>query len=188
MQFEPCSSRAGTIVITGTSDLQGNISDSGGDVTIADNASVAGTFAVTNSSAADAATITQANTGAVDGLNVNSSGTGNLFEVQDAGTPRLTVADGGNVTLANDLTVSGTAVTLPANSVDGSEASAILRTKVANSAIGNVGGVANDYIFIAPTACTVTAIKLVTSSSEGPDNANYYLTCRSRTLPRHRIY
>lgn len=166
---------SGNLVVTGTSDLQGNISDSGGDVTIADNAAVTGTFTVTNASAADAVTLTQSNTGAVAGVIVNSSGTGSLLEVQDAGVAKLTVANGGNVTVTNDLTVSGTAVTVPANSIDGSEVSALLRQKTTHVYLANnvqLGGDA--FIFVAPGACTLLSVGLVTTTGVTLNGTNYF--------------
>jgi len=81
---------------------------------------------------------------------------------------------GANVTAAGDLTVSGSAATLPPNSVSGSEASANLRKKVACIPIDLIKKRDKNYIFVAPSACTILAIKLVTESEVPADASDYW--------------
>ena len=57
-------------------------------------------------SADHAASIVQAGNGI--GLKVNSTGTGNLLEIQDAGTAKFVVADGGATTITGSLAVTTT--------------------------------------------------------------------------------
>ena len=57
-------------------------------------------------SADHGASIVQAGNGI--GLKVNSTGTGNLLEIQDAGTAKFVIADGGAATITGSLSISTT--------------------------------------------------------------------------------
>jgi cytoskeletal protein CcmA (bactofilin family) len=106
---------AGSLVVEGTSDLQGNVSDSGGVLTVADNAAITG--------AADAIQLTV--TGYTTQTNVlqtwEQSGGADVATMSNAGL--LTTAGGvttsnGDVTVADDFIVTGqTIISVTASSV-----------------------------------------------------------------------
>ena len=98
---------------------------SNGNVTMSQNLIVTGDFTVNGTtttldttlmdvdklevganSADHGASIVQAGNGI--GLKVNSTGTGNLLEIQDAGTAKFVIADGGAATITGSLAVSTT--------------------------------------------------------------------------------
>mgnify|MGYP003320049514 CR=1 FL=1 len=99
--------------------------DASGNVTASQNLTVTGNFTVNGTtttldttlmdvdklevganSADHGASIVQAGNGI--GLKVNSTGTGNLLEIQDAGTAKFVIADGGAATITGSLSVSTT--------------------------------------------------------------------------------
>ena len=98
---------------------------SNGNVTMSQNLIVTGDFTVNGTtttldttlmdvdklevganSADHGASIVQAGNGI--GLKVNSTGTGNLLEIQDAGTAKFVIADGGAATITGSLAVTTT--------------------------------------------------------------------------------
>ncbi len=82
---------SGTLAVTGTSNLMGNLSDSGGALTVADNAIVDG--------AADAVQLI------VQG---NGTQTNNIFEVETSAANNLvTVDNSGNVAIKGTLAITG---------------------------------------------------------------------------------
>lgn len=83
----------GNATVTGTSDLQGNVSDSGGDFTIADNAVVTGTADFQGDVSDSGGTLTMAD-------NVAITGTSDLQgDISDSG---------GDLTIADNVDVTGT--------------------------------------------------------------------------------
>lgn len=91
MTIEGATVLSNTLVVTGTSDLQGNISSSVGAITMTDNLLIDG--------AADVVQLT------VQGYTTQTAQT---FVVEDSGgTDRFTVNDSGNTVAAGTLTVTG---------------------------------------------------------------------------------
>ena len=87
------------------------------------------------------------------------------------GTTVASVAVSGDATLAN----TG-ALTLAAGAVTGAKASTALNTKVVSVRIGGIPNSGDDrYLFVAPSACTIANVSLVSdTATTGSDGSNNY--------------
>lgn len=106
----------GAVTVVGTSDHQGNVSDSGGAYTIQDNVLITPTEAVTTTVAA---IIRGHSNSSVNVLEVQNYGQTKSFQVSQGGhiTTTRTISVGTSASVANGLTVSAGSVSLPAGSV-----------------------------------------------------------------------
>ena len=108
---DPIRASDGTASIT--------ISDSTGAVALASNLSVAGnatvtgdlTISGTTTTVDTALTVSDAmvinNAGSDVGLKINSTSSGNIIQLQDGGTDKFVIADGGNITAVGNLGLTG---------------------------------------------------------------------------------
>ncbi|MDI6591334.1 MAG: peptidoglycan-binding protein [Patescibacteria group bacterium] len=130
------------VVVSGTSDLQGNVFDSGGNLTFADATDITGTLTATT-------TQITVNTGST-ALTVRQDGTGNIFEAKDGATTIFTIADGGNVTVSKDLTVSGL-TSLATTTISGAGTYLDVQSEIKNTA-GDLS--INDNLIVSATTST----------------------------------
>ena len=122
---------AGTLGVTGLTTLSGNLvipnagnigsvgdTDSiaiasGGDVTFSQNVIVTGNMTVSGTTTTVDTTLTLSdamvinNAGTDVGLLINSTSTGNIIQLQDGGTDKFVIADGGNLTYTGAATITG---------------------------------------------------------------------------------
>ena len=106
----------GNTVVGGTLDVKGNVSDSAGDFTIADNVLITPTAATTTTVGA---IIRGHSNSSVNVLEVQNYGQTKSFQVSQGGhiTTTRTISVGTSASVANGLTVSAGSVSLPAGSV-----------------------------------------------------------------------
>ena len=86
---------------------------SGGDVTLTQNLVVNGNMTVSGTTTTVDTTLTLSdamvinNAGSDVGLLINSTSTGNIIQLQDGGTDKFVIADGGNLTYTGAATITG---------------------------------------------------------------------------------